>query len=525
MTRHASVWFTGPEGPTYPALDTDLDVDVAVVGGGLVGLTTALLAQRAGLQTVVLEARRLTAGSSGHTTAKVTTQHGLIYAELAKRHGWTAAGQYAAANAAGMELVTDLVERSGIDCRLTRAPSYAYTLDEGRVGELEAEVAAATKVGIAAGMADTAEQPFNVAAAVRFDDQLHFHPVRYLRGVAAAAAEAGAGIHEDTRVTDVSEGRDRVVTVTTSSGVVRARHVVMATLLPLGMIGGYFARTRPQRSYGLAARLRGPAPTAMTLSVDQPTRSTRPWLDPGPNGIIVVGNGHETGASDVDTEEQVRDLVEWTRATFDVEDVEYTWSAQDFTTPDHIPYVGAAPGHHAILVATGFGKWGLSNGSAAAMMLVDAMSGRSNPWASAFDARRIGDVRGVVKTVTDNLHVGKEFVGGYLGTPESRTLDQVLPGTGGLIRVGGQAMGVYRDPAGNLHGVRPTCSHMGCRLHWNAAETSWDCNCHGSRFDPDGAVLTGPATSPLQPRDPQATVNAHQDQDAEDEGAEGQGSA
>ncbi|GAA5035509.1 FAD-dependent oxidoreductase [Actinopolymorpha pittospori] len=496
MTTTGSVWLTRTDRHSYAALTGDLDVDLVVVGGGLVGLTTALLAQREGLRTIVLEAGRVASGTTGYTTGKATTQHTLIYAELTRRHGEKAAAQYAEANVAGIDLLARVAEEASIDCALTRAPSYAYTLDPRRRGELEEEAAAARQLGLAAAVSDTTDLPFDVEAAVRFDDQFHLDPVRYLDGLASELTRIGGNIHENTRVTSVEERRDHVVTATTGSGTVRADQAVVATLLPINLIGGYFARTRPSRSYGIAARLRTPAPTSMTISVDTPTRSTRPWLAPGPGGIIVVGNSHETGAVE-DTIPLYQDLEDWTRATFDVESVDHRWSAQDFLTTDKIPYVGAAPGHHHVLVATGFQKWGLSNGAAAAIMLTDIMAGRPNEWLEVFKATRIGDAKSVASVVKDNLEVGKEFVSGHLGKLRRHVADELEPGQGGIVELDGDTVGAYRDEQGELHAVRPTCSHLGCPLHWNSAERSWDCNCHGSRFDVDGNILNSPATRPI----------------------------
>ncbi len=493
--EHRSVWLATNDQPSYPTLDTDVDVDVVVVGGGIVGLTTALLACRDGARVALLEANRVGAGTSGKTTGKVSSQHSAIYDTLVSRHGVDKARQYAEANQSGMQRVAMLADELGIDCDLTWASSYVYTRQRSKRRQIEKEHEAAHKLGLPVGLTDSVELPFPVEAAVVFDEQIHFHAGRYLSGLARGVVEAGGDVYENTRVTDVDEHHDSVE-VTTPGGTVRAQQVVLATLLPVRYAGAYFAKTRPTRSYGIALRLRGEAPTGMGITIDSPSRSNRPWLDPGPQGLILVGNDHETGKND-DTEAAYQDLEEWARSTFDVEAVDYRWSAQDFTTPDKIPYVGRAQLTSRTLVATGFAKWGLSAGTAAAMMLTDILGGRDNPWLPAFDATRIGGPRTVAGLVKDNLKVGKEFVGGHLGRLKSSSLDHLEPGQGGVVEVGGHSVGAYRDPARQVHAVRIVCSHMGCRLNWNNAETSWDCPCHGSRFDVDGSILDGPAVDPL----------------------------
>lgn len=492
-----SAWLATTDLPRYPRLATDLQVDVVVVGGGLVGLTTALLAQRDGARVAVVEAAHVGAGTSGYTTGKVTSQHSLIYAELIKRHGEDKARRYADANQAGLEHIAGLVGELDIDCQLTRAPAYTYTRQEEQRAKVENEVKAALGLGLPAALAAEIDLPFDIVAAVRFDNQLHLHPGRYLAGLATAVTAGGGLVFENSRVTTINELNDRTVELFTPAAKVRANQVIVATLLPPGVIGGYFAMTRPSRSYGLAVRLATPAPTSMTISIDSPTRSTRPWLTTGQNGVIVVGNGHETGA-EPDTDAMYSELEVWTRTTFDVQAIDYRWSAQDYSTPDQIPYVGRAPLSHNVFVATGFDKWGLTNGTAAALMLTDLVAGRDNTWLTTFDATRIGDARAIGELIKDNLKVGKEFVGGRLDRTKLAPAGELPAGTGGLVDVDGETVGGYREPNGELRLVRPTCTHLGCPLHWNPAETSWDCNCHGSRFNPDGSILNGPATSPLE---------------------------
>ncbi|MEU8227368.1 FAD-dependent oxidoreductase [Kribbella sp. NPDC048915] len=462
MTMQNSVWLATANLPTYDALDDDQECDVLVVGGGLIGLTTALHLQQEGLAVVLLDGGRIGGRTSGNTTGKVTSQHSAIYASLLDRHGRDKAQQYAQANQAAVDEVEDLVRRLGIDCELTRTPSYVYAngdLDLAR----EAEVA--RDLGLPASAADPAELglPLTAASAVRFDDQVLLHPVRYLGGLAAAFTAAGGLIFEHSRVTDVGSKGDRVEARTSSGRTVVADHAVVATLLPIGLIGGYFARTRPNQSHGIAVELPVEAPTAMTISADSPSRSTRPWPGGGPNGLIVVGSGHETGAEE-DTDASYRSLVDWVGELWHTKvEPQYRWSAEDFSTPDQLPYVGKAPGS-PVLIATGMQKWGLSNGTVAAGILRDTVLGRDNRWSGTFDAGRIGDARAVAKLVQDNLKVGKEFAVGHVR---------------------------------RLHTKAPVCTHLGCPLRWNEGDGTWDCNCHGSRFAADGAVLDGPATKPL----------------------------
>jgi glycine/D-amino acid oxidase-like deaminating enzyme/nitrite reductase/ring-hydroxylating ferredoxin subunit len=494
----ASVWSATAQFSLYDALGGDVQAEVVVIGGGWIGLTTALLLAKDGVDVLLVEAGRLGSRTSGNTTGKVTSQHGAIYADLLDRHGTEKARQYATANQSAVDQVADLVGTHGIDCELIRTPAFAYSTESGKELRREAEIAAS--LGLPAQLVEGSEIGFPAIAAVRFDDQVQLHPTRYLAGLAAALTEAGGRIFEHTRVVEVEEKDGEVAAKTEAGPTVRAQQAVMATLLPLGMTGGYFARTRPKQSHGIAVRLPLEAPVGMAISVDSPVRSTRPWPGGGPNGLIVVGGDHETGAVE-DTEGIYQSLVDWVGSTWNfAAEPEYRWSAQDYSTPDLLPYVGRSPGTEAIFVATGMHKWGLSNGTVAAGILRDLIAGRTNPWADLYDAGRIGDAHAVAKLLKDNLKVGKEFAAGHLSRALKGGLDHLEVGQGGLFEVDGDTVGAYRDSDGKLHTVDPTCTHLGCALRWNNADTTWDCNCHGSRFTHDGTVLDGPATKPLAPR-------------------------
>ncbi len=508
--HNPSLWVGTTAASSYPPLAGRVDVDVAVVGGGITGLTTALLLKRAGATVAVVEAGRVASGTTGYTTAKVTSLHSLTYAELIDKHGEDKARQYAQANQAAVGQVAALVDELDIDCQFERQPAYTYSTETARRADIAAEVEAATTLGLPASYTEDTALPYPVEAAIRFDDQAQFHPRRYCLALAAAIDEDGSHVFESTRATDVDESGERPV-VHSDSGEVVADDVVVATLLPFVDLGGFFAKAHPMMSYAMAVRIDGDVPAGMYLGVDTPSRSVRPVHLDGPGGtggevgLILGGESHKVGQGG-DTEQHYADLEAWARASFPIRSVDYRWSAHDYVPVDSVPYVGRSPRSRRMHVATGFKKWGMSNGTAAGMVLADLLMGRANPWAEVFDATRVDLKASAKELVTENLGVGKRFVKDHLARLSSPPAEELAPGQGGLVNIDGDDVAAYRRPDGSLVAVSAVCPHLGCTVQWNPAETTWDCPCHGSRFDCEGAVLYGPAVADLAPvpLDPEA---------------------
>jgi glycine/D-amino acid oxidase-like deaminating enzyme/nitrite reductase/ring-hydroxylating ferredoxin subunit len=478
-----SVWLqTAPSAPVRPRLTGDIEADVCVVGGGLAGITTALLLHEAGLHVVVVEAGRVGHGVTGHTTAKVTSQHGLKYAQLRERHGAAAAQVYGAANQDALRWIADRVERDGIDCDFRRRPAFVYADDRDRI---DAETYAALEAGLPAARVESTPLPYAVGAALRFDDQAELHAYKYV----SALAEQLPEVYEHTRAAQVGDA------VRTPGGMVRARHTVVATHFPFPDRSLAFARVHPRRSYAIACRIAASPPEGMFISADQPTRSIRSIPLDGEELLLVGGEGHKPG-TDEDTTERYAALEAFAREHWDVRSVEYRWSAQDNITDDDLPFAGRlTPWEPNVLMATGFAKWGFTNGTAAAFVLRDLILGRETPQTKLFDPTRLNARAALPSLVKENAQVAARFV---MRKGASRDIEDLQPGEGDIVRLDGEKVAGYRDEDGALVAVSATCTHLGCQVSFNRAERSWDCPCHGSRFAVDGAVLQGPAVHRLE---------------------------
>jgi glycine/D-amino acid oxidase-like deaminating enzyme/nitrite reductase/ring-hydroxylating ferredoxin subunit len=496
---NVSYWMaTASETSFAPYEGGDLRVEVAVIGGGITGLTTALLLKQAGVSVAVIEAGRVACGVTGSTTAKVTSLHGLTYAKLASTFGQEGARVYGEANQAGLELIARLVEQLGLDCDFERLPAFTYTEDPQQVSTIEEEVGAAQQAGLPASFSSQIGLPFPVQGAVRFEEQAQFHPRKFCLGLAEAIDGDGGRVFEQTRALDLRLGFP--CTVKTDHGPLRADHVVLATHLPFFDPAGLFAKTSPSRSYAAAVTLADPAPPGMYLSADPATRSVRPLVS-GSRQAVLAGEEHKTGHGR-DTRSHYEALEGWARDRFPVESVDYRWSAQDYLPADSVPYIGRLiPGYGRLHVATGFKKWGMTHSAVAAMLLCDHITGRANPWSGLFRATRLHPLASAKELAVHNLDVGLRFVGDRLLTLRPAPARDLAPGEAGLRELNGEKVAAYRDPDGRLHAVSGRCTHLGCLVAWNAAERTWDCPCHGSRYTYDGQVIQGPAVKNLPPKD------------------------
>ncbi len=487
-----SYWIASTKSTDYPKLEEDLEVDVAIIGGGIVGITTAYLLAKQGVKAAVLEADFILQGTTGHTTAKITSQHSFIYARLIKEHGHELARQYAEANQSAIKKVAEIAKDYKIDCDFSWQPAYLYTEQDKYIKEIEDEIQAARSLGIESDFTEKIGLPISVKGAMRFDNQAQYHPLKFLQALAEEVIKNGGLIFEQTEAIQID---DNEVVITKNGHKVKADKVIIASHYPFFDGGGlFFSRIYQERSYIVGMQIEEKFPEGYFINAETPTRSLR--AQPYEHGdLVLVGGEHHKAGQGQTTNTHYQNLLDFAHQTFTVKDVSYRWSTQDCMTIDGLPYVGHLTVRSPNLyVATGFGKWGMSNGIAAAMIISDLIVKGENPWAEIFTPSRLTPAS-IKSFAIQNVNVAKNLIAGKLEKlPEEVEIER---GEAALIKTEGQRIGVYKDETGKLHMVDTTCTHFGCELNWNEGEKSWDCPCHGSRFSYEGEIMHGPAIEPL----------------------------
>lgn len=494
-----SLWLAGRDPGTSTA-STDLGeptADVVVVGAGITGLITAVLLARAGKKVLVLEARTVGAGASGNTTAKISLLQGTKLSKIAAKHGADLVSGYVQGNREGQAWVLRHCDNHGL--AVQREDAYTYAQSADGIPSARAEFDACRQAGLDVQWVNESRVPFPFHGGVRLAEQAQFDPVPFLQSLVGELEAHGGRLVESARVRNVSLlGKAVRSTVSTADGTdvtVTAQQWVLATGIPILDRGGFFARVKPQRSYCMAYDVPGDITRGMYISTDSPTRSVRYAPTADGEVLIVGGAGHPVGR-EKSPSAALAELSSWTVMHYPGARQTHFWSAQDYSPADELPYVGPIlPGSDRIFVATGFDKWGMTNGPAAALALASRILGGNTPWAKAFDSWSPHELTGLGTALQANLEVGFNLAKGWI-TPSAES-GHPAPDRGGVVSGPPWHLTARSIVDGETRTVSPVCPHLGGIVNWNDADNAWECPLHGSRFAPDGTLLEGPATRDL----------------------------
>ncbi len=488
--------------PEFPSLTADTQADVAIVGGGIAGLTTAYQLQRAGKSVIVLEGGELASGESARTTAHLSCALDDRYTKLERLHGPQGARLAAESHAAAITTIEHLAKLENIDCGFTRLDGYLFFSTLAELRGLEAELAAAHRAGLNdVELVTRAPLPsFNTGRVLRFPNQAQFHPLAYLAGLARAITRDGGRIFTHTHVTKVQSGRPARLQ-TAGGATVTASAVVIATNSPVNDRVVVHTKQAPYRTYVIGARIpRQAVPLALYWDTADPYHYVR--LQPGINDdehdiLIVGGEDHKTGQAD-DHAARYHRLEQWTRERFPISDVAFRWSGQVMEPVDGLGFIGRNPADtDNIYIATGDSGHGMTHGTIAGSLLTDLIMGRKNAWASLYNPGRV-TTGATPEFAREGINTAAQYTD-WLTPGTVRHENEVPINSGAILRRGLTKLALYRDEGGQLHECSAVCPHLGGIVHWNGDEKTWECPVHGSRFDRFGKVINGPSISDLAP--------------------------
>ncbi len=506
--KSTSLWLDTAPPQRQPSLTTDTTADVCVIGAGIAGVTTAYLLAREGRSVALIDDGSPGCGQTGMTTAHLSNVIDDRYTEMIRLHGEEGARLACDSHGSAITRIETICRDEGIDAGFQRVSGYLFLAPEHDESYLNDEMAAARRAGLEVNkLARAPVQGFQSGPCLEFPRQGQFHPLDYLNGVVAAFLRLGGRVYGGVRATSVAGGEPAVVE-TANGPSIRAGAVVVATNVPFNDLVAIHTKQAPYYSYVVGARIPSGAVTpALYWDTHDPyhyvrvQRTTNARLggdNDDPVDLLIAGGEDHKTAQASDTEERFGRLEAWMRTHYPAAgELEYRWSGQVMETQDGLAFLGRNPmDADNVYVATGDSGMGMTHGTIAGMLICDLIQGRPNPWASLYDPSRIR-VGAAGDFLKENLNVAAQFTS-WVTPGEVKSADEIAPNSGAVIREGLSKIAVFRDEAGEVHRLSAVCPHLGCIVGWNKAASTWDCPCHGSRFDAHGRVVNGPASTDLE---------------------------
>lgn len=497
MKSIQSIWNHFSKTHDYPSLKENITTEVAIIGGGITGITAGKTLSEAGISSVVLESHTVGSGTTSHSTGNLYYTVDGHLSPLKSKYNTKKVKAVAASRAEALQQMRRWIEDLALDCDYKKVPWYLYSSDQRNKSIVSKELKTGNQAKLSIKEADRNDIPFPMTEAATIAGQAQINPMSYVQELAATLKSGVCQIFEDTRVASIDR-KDEEYHLQTSGGTVTAKNVIHATHTPKGI---KFVQTLlgPYREYGVACKVNGtshPEGIYWGLYEQGTVISSRLYHKEEETFLIVVGKPHKVGHKK-DNDEVISSLEDFARRHFNVQETVFRWGGQHYRPADLLPYIGPVRKGSNEFVATGFSTDGLVYGTLSAMIIADEISGQKNKWADLYDAARMQPVRSGPKFLKENLDVASQYIKDLAGPKESM-LEELEPGEGQVVKKAGKRLAVYRNEEGELEALSAVCTHMGCNVHWNSAEKTWDCPCHGSRFSTDGTVIEGPALDPLQ---------------------------
>lgn len=491
-----SYWISTTHSKSYPKLTQDISVDVAIVGGGITGITTAYSLLRTGKKIAIVEQNRIAQGETGHTTAHVTAILDTRYSELLSNFGKDHAKLIYQSKLSAIHQIKKWVQNLKIECSFKQVPAYLYTTSESDQDDITKEKEACEELGIPAELIQNIPLPFAVANAIKFKDQYQINASQYVNALTAHCEEKGCLIFENSHVLKIEdlENEDRACQLTTPYGTIYADQVVMATNSPTQ--AGAFTNTKvaAYRTYAIATHLHQP-PHEEALYWD--TADPYHYIRKSEHLWIIGGEDHKVGQI-TNTNERLRNLEKFSKEHFKSGSPHFTWSGQILEPVDGLAYIGHIPGKKNRYMATGFSGNGITFGTLSGMIISDLIQGKENQYSAIYDPHRINLLASLPAYLEENKDFPICYIKDRITKSDVTRVEDIKNEMGGTVEIEGRRVAAYRDKKGKLHTYSCVCPHQGCHVHWNQMEKTWDCPCHGSRFDTQGKVLNGPALTNLE---------------------------
>ena len=497
-----SVWMATAETPTAPRLRENVRTDVCIIGAGIAGMTTAYLLCMEGRSVVVLDDGEIGGGMTGRTTAHLTNAFDDRYVEMERMHGAEGSRRIAASHTAAIDKIEEIVTVEEINCGFERLDGFLFVPPGESTKLLDDELAASHRAGLRVERVTRAPiETFDTGPALRFSGQAQFHPLDYLTGLTRAIAREGGKIFTHSHATKIEGGPDAQVHVE-SRAVVSCEAIVVATNTPVNDIVAIHTKQAPYTTYVIGLRIPSKSVTrALYWDTPDPYHYLRLQTDkndPTTEILIVGGEDHKTGQAN-DGAQRFDNLERWARERFpQAMAVDFKWSGEVMEPVDGIAFIGRNPlDSDNVFIATGDSGQGMTHGTIAGILLTDLLQRRKNEWEELYSPSRV-TLRALPEYAQENINVAGQYTD-LITSGEIESPEEVARGEGAVMRQGLSKVAVYRDASGKVHTISAICKHLGCVVAWNSIEKTWDCPCHGSRYDANGRVYQGPANSNLEP--------------------------